>query len=40
MQRYPGGTPIQFDEDYFGGHRGIYVIPGPFASVADSEKEL
>ena len=36
----PDGTPIQFDEDYFGGHRGIHVIPGPFASVDDSEKEL
>ena len=36
----PDGTPIQFDSDYFGGHRGIHVIPGPFASAEDSEKAL
>ncbi len=27
----PDGTPIQFDSDYFGDHRGASVIPGPFA---------
>lgn len=27
----PDGTPIQFDSDYFGDHRGTEVIPGPFA---------
>ena len=32
------GTPIRFDTDYFGNHRGIHVIPGPFASPADSIK--
>lgn len=31
----PDGTPIQFDEDYFGRHRGVHVIPGPFADSAD-----
>ncbi|MDY3747299.1 MAG: right-handed parallel beta-helix repeat-containing protein [Lachnospiraceae bacterium] len=31
----PDGTPIQFDEDYFGRHRGLRVIPGPFADPAD-----
>lgn len=36
----PDGTSIQFDEDYFGGHRGINVIPGPFANAADSGKVL
>ena len=36
----PDGTPIQFDADYFGGHRGVDVIPGPFASVEDSKKVL
>ncbi len=36
----PDGTPIQFDADYFGGHRGVRVIPGPFASRADAEKPL
>ncbi len=24
----PDGTDIQFDTDYFGGHRGVDVIPG------------
>ena len=27
----PDGTPIQFDTDYFGNHRGISAVPGPFA---------
>ena len=30
----PDGTPIRFDADYFGNHRGIHVIPGPFASFS------
>ncbi|AEE97234.1 right-handed parallel beta-helix repeat-containing protein [Mahella australiensis] len=30
----PDGTPIRFDTDYFGNHRGIHVIPGPFASFS------
>ena len=29
------GTPIRFDSDYFGNHRGVQVIPGPFASASD-----
>jgi hypothetical protein len=36
----PDETPIVFDSDYFGNHRGVEVIPGPFASVEDSEKAL
>lgn len=32
------GTPIQFDTDYFGNHRSIHVIPGPFASSSDNIK--
>ena len=32
------GTPIRFDSDYFGNHRGVHVIPGPFASPSDSIK--
>ena len=28
----PDGTAITFDTDYFGNHRGISTIPGPFAS--------
>ena len=34
------GTPIQFDEDYFGIHRGAEPVPGPFASAKDAEKML
>jgi len=34
----PDGTPIRFDADYFGNHRGIRVIPGPFAAPADHIK--
>jgi alpha-N-arabinofuranosidase len=30
------GTPIRFDTDYFGDHRGAHVIPGPFASPSDN----
>ncbi|MBP3217579.1 MAG: right-handed parallel beta-helix repeat-containing protein, partial [Lachnospiraceae bacterium] len=36
----PDGTPITFDADYFGGHRGAAVLPGPFANVEDAEKKL
>lgn len=34
----PNGDNIDFNEDYFGNHRGISTIPGPFASkkVADN----
>ena len=27
----PDGTPITFDRDYFGSHRGLDTLPGPFA---------
>ncbi len=27
----PDGTPITFDRDYCGGHRGLDTLPGPFA---------
>ena len=36
----PDGTPIRFDADYFGNHRGIHVIPGPFAGKEELEKEI
>ena len=36
----PDGTEIVFDRDYFGGHRGIGVLPGPFAGAQDAEKPL
>jgi hypothetical protein len=32
------GTPIRFDTDYFGNHRGVHVIPGPFASPSERVK--
>ena len=34
------GTDIVFNTDYLGGHRGIGVLPGPFASAEDAEKPL
>ncbi len=36
----PDGTQILFDRDFLGNHRGIDTLPGPFASEADSKKEL
>lgn len=36
----PDGTPITFDSDYLGSHRGIRVIPGPFASAEDAGKRV
>ena len=36
----PDGTDILFDRDYFGNHRGLDALPGPFASAADAEKAL
>lgn len=36
----PDGTPITFDSDYLGSHRGIHVIPGPFASAEDAGKRV
>ncbi len=27
----PDGTPIAFDRDFFGAHRGLSALPGPFA---------
>ena len=37
-QRYenPDGSEIIFDKDYFGNHRGLSAIPGPFAEIKDS----
>ena len=34
------GSPIRFDLDYFGQHRGSAIIPGPFADAADAKKQL
>lgn len=36
----PDGTKIRFDRDYFGSHRGIRVVPGPFADAKDAKKAL
>lgn len=36
----PDGTDIVFDTDYFGNHRGIRVLPGPFAKAEDAGKKL
>ncbi len=36
----PDGTPIVFDSDYFGDHRGTEVIPGPFASGEAAKRRL
>ena len=34
------GSEIVFDEDYFGNHRSMAPIAGPFASAKDADKEL
>ena len=31
----PDGSPIRFDTDYFGNHRGLVTLPGPFAKAED-----
>lgn len=36
----PDGTPIWFDTDYFGHHRGVEVIAGPFARKQDYSSEI
>ena len=28
----PDGTAITFDTDFFGAHRGVSALPGPFAN--------
>ena len=36
----PDGTPIVFDQDILGNHRGTNVIPGPFASKKATGEKL
>ena len=36
----PDGTPITFDEDYFGHKRSLNPLPGPFADAAAVKKAL
>ncbi|MBR4551865.1 MAG: right-handed parallel beta-helix repeat-containing protein, partial [Oscillospiraceae bacterium] len=36
----PDGSAIVFDSDYFGSHRGITAVPGPFADVSQEEMQV
>ena len=36
----PDGSAIIFDSDYLGEHRGIAVVPGPFASEEAAKKQV
>lgn len=36
----PDGDDIVFDQDYFGDHRGLETIPGPFATANDAIKKI
>ena len=36
----PDGSPIQFDRDYFGRHRGVQPLPGPFAEASELAESL
>ena len=36
----PDGSPITFDSDYLGEHRGIAAVPGPFASEEAAKKQI
>ena len=36
---YPDGTAIRFDADYFGEHRGVHVVPGPFADGEEAKEK-
>ncbi|NLR33175.1 right-handed parallel beta-helix repeat-containing protein [Levilactobacillus tujiorum] len=41
-QRYeqPNGDDIIFNEDYFGNHRGVSAVPGPFVSGKAAQETL
>ena len=36
----PDGTAIIFTEDYFGDHRSVAAVPGPFASKEAASKKI
>ncbi len=36
----PDGSSITFDRDYFGNHRGLRILPGPFAAPEDAFRPL
>ena len=42
QQRFenPDGTDIMFDTDYLGNHRGLDVLPGPFAEASEFYTKL
>lgn len=40
MFENPDGTPIIFNADYFGAHRGLNPLPGPFACREDAASPL
>lgn len=40
MFENPDGTPITFNVDYFGAHRPVNPIAGPFADPAEATKKL
>ena len=40
MFENPDGTPIVFNKDYFGTHRNVNPMVGPFATAEDSKKVL
>lgn len=36
----PDGSDIVFDSDYLGDHRGVWAIPGPFATAEAVKKKI
>lgn len=36
----PDGTPITFNYDYLGNHRGIKVLPGPFSDRENAGRQI
>lgn len=36
----PDGSEIIFDRDYFGEHRGLHTVPGPFCSPEQLKKQV
>ena len=40
MYENPDGTPITFNTDYFGNHRNVSPMVGPFECKEDAEKKL
>ena len=40
MYENPDGTPLTFNTDYFGNHRAVAPMVGPFESAEDAKKVL